>query len=461
MSTQRKSNQITSGLAVTTFGGLQIEIEGKPLTGLSRKPQALLVYLACESRFHPREVIADMLWDDFTQDRALHNLRVVLSSLRKHARAYLTIDREKAGIKKGVSIWVDAGELENMALQIQALGGIRSIGLAREVEQITTVYRGEFLEGFFIRGSRGFEDWLIRERERYHQMTLELHGHLADHFAQGQDFSSAIRHATRMLALDPLYEAGHRQLIGLLAYSGQRNAAIRQYEFFHKKLKEEIGVEPHPDTKALYQAIQAGTLESPYQRPSAEIQKPRAEPPFLRPGAVPRTERPLFVGRSPQIDQLATRVQAARDGTGQIAFIIGEAGAGKTSLLQAFAFKCEQFSPECLVIFGNCGSIAQTGDPFLPFRQALGMLLGEVENVWQEARLSSNAAHRLWATIPQAVETLLEYGPDLLEVFFQGTDILETLASVEKSRDRNIGADSLCSRSKPNQFSRTPPAHAD
>ena len=71
-------------LTIATLGGLDIRLAGAPLAGLaSRKAEALLVYLACAPGPHPRELLADLLWDDLPAERGRGNLSVLLSSLRQ------------------------------------------------------------------------------------------------------------------------------------------------------------------------------------------------------------------------------------------------------------------------------------------------------------------------------------------------------------------------------------------
>ena len=68
-------------LVLHTLGGFTLMLDGQPVADLvSRKAAALLVYLACTRQPQPRDVLADLLWDDATQEQALGNLRVVLNS---------------------------------------------------------------------------------------------------------------------------------------------------------------------------------------------------------------------------------------------------------------------------------------------------------------------------------------------------------------------------------------------
>ena len=96
-------------LTIITLGGLSIRREGELVTDLaSRKAEALLVYLACTGRPRPREVLAEMLWEERAQDRALSNLRVVLSSLRKHLAPYVTITRDTVALNPDAAVCLDS-----------------------------------------------------------------------------------------------------------------------------------------------------------------------------------------------------------------------------------------------------------------------------------------------------------------------------------------------------------------
>ena len=118
----------------------------------------------------------------------------------------------------------------------------------------------------------------------------------------------------RLLALDPWREEAHQQLMLLLARSGQRSAALAQYEICRRTLTQELGVPPTPETTALYNRLQA--LET-------------TRPPTFR---LP-TEPTSLVGREPELVEL-TRLLA--DPTCRLLTLAGPGGIGKTRLaLQA------------------------------------------------------------------------------------------------------------------------------
>src|SRR5690606_17823139 len=85
----------------------------------------------------------------------------------------------------------------------------------------------------------------------------------------------------------------------------------------------------------------------------------------------------LFVGREAETALLMEQLRGALAGRPQAAFIVGEAGAGKTSLMQAFARQAQREVAGLLVVGGEGNAFSGSGDPYLPFREILEMLTGE------------------------------------------------------------------------------------
>jgi len=238
-------------LRITALGGLTVTLAGRPVTGLaSRKTMALLLYLIMNSQPQPREVLANIFWDDRSQDQALANLRVVLSSLRKELGEYIEIGRDNVGLKSGAHIFLDVHHLE---LSISTNDNAK-------IETALCLYQMEFLEGFFIRDARRFDAWAQRERERLHQMVVTSLKHLITVHLQAGRYHQGINLANRLLSIDPLLEFAHRQLIMLLALSGQRIPALAQYEQCRDLLERELGINVSRETAQVAAAIRAGTF---------------------------------------------------------------------------------------------------------------------------------------------------------------------------------------------------------
>ncbi|MCI0579062.1 MAG: ABC transporter substrate-binding protein [Chloroflexi bacterium] len=123
-----------------------------------------------------------------------------------------------------------------------------------------------------------------------------------------------------------------------------------------------------------------------------------------------------FVGRERELERLAEYLAAALAGNGQVVFVTGEAGHGKTALLAEFARRAHVAQPELIVACGYCNAYAGPGDPYLPFRDVMEMLTGDVEIRWAGGIITREQARRLWTSAPSTVKILREIGPDLLDL---------------------------------------------
>ncbi|HLF91792.1 MAG TPA: BTAD domain-containing putative transcriptional regulator, partial [Anaerolineales bacterium] len=119
------------------------------------------------------------------------------------------------------------------------------------------LYRGDFLADFYLVDSNPFENWAETIRERLRRQILRaLDGFTQMHLQQG-NYEDAQSFAWKQLEIDPLREPAYRQLMLALANSGQRNAAVCQYEMYQHRLNDELGIEPGEETQKLYEQIQA------------------------------------------------------------------------------------------------------------------------------------------------------------------------------------------------------------
>src|SRR6185436_9221157 len=137
-----------------------------------------------------------------------------------------------------------------------------------------------------------------------------------------------------------------------------------------------------------------------------------------------------FVAREQELAELADALTTAHSGAGQILFVIGEAGRGKTMLVQEFARQAQAADPELLVVSGSCNAHTGIGDPYLPFREALTMLCGDVETRWAGGLISTEHARRLWEAMPLTLPALVEHAPDLLGTFVPGKSVRERAATL-------------------------------
>ncbi|MEE4239789.1 MAG: BTAD domain-containing putative transcriptional regulator [Anderseniella sp.] len=299
---------MTAKLELSLLGTVATNLNGEELNGqIPAKSQALLCYLAVTGRGHSREKLAGLLWGDKPEVRAQASLRKSLSDLRKLSDSALIITRQTVAFNRDSNYWLDVEAFESAVAE----DGAETETLQR-LQGAVDLCRGEFLEGFSVRQAAAFEEWVLGERERLRQLLLQTLHRLSVAFADQGQIADAIEYTNRLLAMEPWQEEAHRQLMTLLAHSGQRSAALAQYETCRRMLAEELGVEPLPETQALYHRLKTRRGTALHNLP------PQATP---------------FVGRQAELAQIAHDLGRADC---RLLTLIGAGGIGKTRLaLQA------------------------------------------------------------------------------------------------------------------------------
>ncbi len=342
-------------LRLRLLGGVQITLGGARVGDFtSKKSPALLSYLAVTGRPHSREALSGLLWGESSEKRARASLRTVLWDLRQVVAPYLAIDRQRVGLEEEAPHWVDVvafGEGIEAALPDVAtetaptgpgtplsgtLGRALGAGQVEALERAVSLYRGELLAGFYVSEAPAFEDWVLKKREWARHLAIQALHRLIGHHAARGSYATGIDTATRLLEIAPWKEEAHRQLMTLLALSGQRSAALAQYETCQRMLAEELGVEPTAETQLLYERIQSGEplpgeeeggLREPMGR--GALRKPRERRALL--GWPPSPASPL-IGREEELDELT---RALRDPERRLVTLSGAAGVGRTRLALA------------------------------------------------------------------------------------------------------------------------------
>jgi len=427
-----------ASVSLSLLGTFQVILDGEPVTAFeSDKVRALLAYLAVESdRPHRRETLACLLWPERPEGSARRNLSQALFNLRRvigdhdATPPFLLITRQTLQFNPSSDYQLDVTTFTESLAACEKHRHPRLEACEpcmERLQQAAALWRGSFLTGFSLGDSPAFEEWSVREGERLHRLAMEALRRLVGcHQARGE-YELALQYTRRWVELDPWREPAHRQLMRLLASSGQRGAALAQYETCRRLLLEELGVEPGGKTTQLYEQIRDGELR--VWEPGRREDRPMAPPAFLVGKETVEVERPVFVTRQRELTQLGEFLDSALAGQGRVVFVIGDAGQGKTALIQEFARRAQAAHLDLGVAGGNGRAHVGIGDPYLPFREILGLLTGDVEARWAAGAMPREQVRRLWHTLPLAVQALVEDGPDLIDLFVPGVALVKRAAA--------------------------------
>jgi adenylate cyclase len=131
-----------------------------------------------------------------------------------------------------------------------------------------------------------------------------------------------------------------------------------------------------------------------------------------------------FVARQTELSRLEHALEQALSGKGSVLFLSGEAGAGKTTLVNEFCLRAQQTNAEIVLSLGTCDPQTGQSDPYLPFREILGQLTGSADPAKKPDTLNVENSSRLKRGLMFSLEALIEVGPDLVGIIVPGGRIL-------------------------------------
>jgi len=248
---------------------------GDELTSVLAQPKrvALLAYLAAAAppRLHRRDSLLALFWPELDQEHARAALRQALHGLRHALGDGVLVTRGD----DDVGVAVDRVCCDVIAFERAAA--------AERFGDALDLYRGDLLEGFFIRGAPDFERWVDDERARLKSVALRGAGLLAEREAQSGNLAQAVQWNKRALRIAPLDEPALRRLMQAFDGLGDRAGALDTYNAFAQRLTTELAAEPAPETRAVRDAVRARAL-------TLEPASVRAAPPDT-PSALPAAAR--------------------------------------------------------------------------------------------------------------------------------------------------------------------------
>src|SRR5258708_320754 len=284
-------------MRVELFGNLRITFQQQTVTAINtNRLQSLFAFLLLSGDApQSREHLAFLLWPESDESQARTNLRQLLHHLRRALPSECTLlstDNHTVRWRRDPSCTVDV--VDSQAAFPRADEAAKRHAFEAEREE-----QGE--------AARLYQDGLTAL------------------FDERGDFASAIRHAERLAAHDPLRESHLQALIRLYAANNDRASALRAYHQCMRVLRRELGVEPGAATREMFERI----LKS---EPAGAVQ---AEVPPTAAGS------PLpMVGRKIEWERLTAAWSAATRGGIHLAVILGEPGIGKSRLAEELYKSC-------------------------------------------------------------------------------------------------------------------------
>ncbi len=394
-------------LTVRFFGSLELK-KGSSVMPLPRaaSSRSLLAYLLFyNDRPHARAKLAGTFWPELPEKQARQALRRALWEARQAmGEGWIQSTRDKVWVEEPHPVWRDVSEFED-ALRA---GSLERLSAALEL------YRGRFLEGIY-------DDWVLLESDRLHEAYLSALQQLIALNKNIGDYEAALNHARALVAADPLRESAHREIMRFYHLLGRPEAAIRQFEACRRILHRELAVEPEPETVALVREIaRRGGVEAP-----VDLLDSRAE---STPYALTTERQMPLIGREAERSALVQHMREAFEGRGHIVLLGGEAGVGKSRLLQAVTSHAEWH--DAIVLWGRSLALDQ-GAPYRALQEALAPL-------FTAPFLQKIAAHidPLWLSaaaplFPEASEAVAELPPlPSLEGEHAKTRLLEALTQI-------------------------------
>jgi ABC-type oligopeptide transport system substrate-binding subunit/DNA-binding SARP family transcriptional activator len=403
-------------LQARLLGQYELCMDGQPVIISSRPTQSLLAFLLLHpNKSHRREKLAGQFWPASSETNARSNLRHELWRIRNvfGPGADTRIQSDDLGVtyhpQRGDQLDVYAFEAYS-----------EDEGSTEALIQAISAYGGDLLPGFY-------EEWVVLERERLQAVFERKLGRLLDRLLAERRWDETLKWGEHWIALGGIPEPAYRALMLAHARLGNLAGAVAQYYRCVDALSRELGVEPSEKTRKTFEQIRDGGVEPDPSYPTQPAPTTPTPPTFL---IGPEKPAPVFVGREAELAALDRYLENALRGQAQVVFVSGEAGSGKSALLQEFMRRSLTAHPDLAVGWGICNAFFGQGVPFLPFRDVLNMLAGGIESIYMNGTISQNQANQLSVSFPLVVQTLAEQGLGLVNSFLSGSTVATRIATI-------------------------------
>jgi DNA-binding SARP family transcriptional activator len=262
------------------LGSPRIIYNEKDITDkLSYKSAGILYYVSAND-YSSREKIAYTFWEGSSEDAAKYNLRYnlwsmnkIFKSSNKDEEAILEWNKNNLFLNNSYNVDIDikkyGQELESDDLDLKSLIKLKSL------------YKGEFLEGFYLKDSFSFNDWLFFEREKYQKKHVQVLENLLEIYKKEKNYDKSISILQEMLNLNSLDEGLYVDLVKIYLEKGDRANALKIYNKCVHVLRQELNISPKKSTQKLLKIIKNKNYQNTYKSTNASGDITRLESPDL------------------------------------------------------------------------------------------------------------------------------------------------------------------------------------
>ncbi|MEZ4661938.1 MAG: BTAD domain-containing putative transcriptional regulator [Caldilineaceae bacterium] len=209
--------------------------------------------------------LASLLWPDVAAAtaraylrHALLNLRQVLQQSDDMTTPPLLVTRTALQFNSHCAYVCDVHELERVVQQARG-HDLDVADTTRETLKCALQgYKGVFLDGLELHDCADFEEWVGLTRAKIEQFALEGFTLLTAYYEQIGQYEKALQSVQQQLDIAPWLEEAHYKAMYYLACTGQRSAALQQYQRCQQLLAEMLDVAPNAEITALYEQIKQG-----------------------------------------------------------------------------------------------------------------------------------------------------------------------------------------------------------
>ncbi len=214
-----------------------------------RQVRALLYRLAVDLQPVSRDHLCLLFWPDAAQLEAHRNLSHLLTHLR------YALPDQKVLNDSNDSIFLVPELVWSDSATFQSLTSLSAkFATMEQLQQALHLYKGPLLDSFTLDHCCEFENWMTMQRSILEQRYLRVLAKFSDQSMLHGDYTLAIDSIQQALQLDPFDETLHRRLMQLFLNTGNRPAAVREYDTYANNLHRDLDLDPMPETTSLYQA---------------------------------------------------------------------------------------------------------------------------------------------------------------------------------------------------------------